>query len=70
MTLSSQIAFTSFSAVKKVKENSTEQGAAESVDSARSGHEDTCYLVKIPQRELFMSWNGDSGLCTVISQES
>lgn len=53
----------------KEVETSTQEGAAESVDPARSGHEDTCFLVEIPQRGLFMSCRGDSGLCTVVSQE-
>lgn len=38
--------------------------AVKSPHGARSGHEDTCSLVEIPQRGLFMSWKGSLGLCS------
>lgn len=41
---------------------------AECVRSAGSGHEDTWFLVEIPQRERFMSCREES--CTVVNHES
>lgn len=53
---------------KEVTETSTQEGESESTDSDYR-HEDTCFLVEIPQRGLFMSWKRDSGSCIVVSQE-
>lgn len=62
--MTSQCAFTSASAAEELVETLRRSVCAQ----LDSGHEDTWFLVEIPQRERFMSCRGES--CTVINHES